>query len=169
MKTQAMGWLVAGVLAAGLNASYHDGGLQWAHRIADQIENRANVVMALAHGRTDEAIAEASWMTTTDENAEYRLDSTLARAQAKLANSSREFDQLPALSDRQMARLEANRARMSACVARVRVPEMAFTTVSVPSVHVSCPRVHVSVPRMPRVRVPATPVVHIEMLGPGPA
>ncbi len=128
MKTQAWGWLVAGVLAAGLNASYHDGGLQWAHRIAGQIENRANVVLALAHGRTDEAIAEASWMTAADENSEYRFDSTLARAQAKLANSNEEFNQLQALSNCKLARLQANRARVEARVSRVRVPTFAFTS-----------------------------------------
>ena len=166
MKTQAMGWLVAGVLAAGLNASYHDGGLQWAHRIADQIENRANVVLALAHGRTDEAIAEASWMTSADENSEYRLDTALAHAQAKLASSNEEFNQLQALSNCKLARLQANRARVEARVSRVRVPTFAFTSVSVPSVHVSaCPRVRVSVPR---ISVPATPVVHVEVTSPGP-
>ena len=47
--TQAWGWLVAAVLAAGLNASYHDGGLQWAHQIADRVEQRSTVATGAGH------------------------------------------------------------------------------------------------------------------------
>ena len=59
MKTQAWGWLTAAVLAAGLNASYHDGGMQWAHRIADRVEHNSNAVLALATGHADEFVTEA--------------------------------------------------------------------------------------------------------------
>ncbi len=50
--TQAWGWLTAGVLAAGLNASYHDGGLQWAHQVADRVEHGSAAVLALASDLT---------------------------------------------------------------------------------------------------------------------
>jgi hypothetical protein len=59
MKTQAWGWLAAGVLAAGLNASYHDGGLQWLHQAVDQVEHGSAAVLALAGGHADLFLAEA--------------------------------------------------------------------------------------------------------------
>src|SRR5215469_1149640 len=59
MKTQAWGWLGAAVLAAGLNSSYHDGGLQWAHEIADRVQHNTSAVLALATGRADQFLAEA--------------------------------------------------------------------------------------------------------------
>ena len=55
--TQAWGWLAAGVLAAGLNAAYHDGGLEWAHRIADRVQHGSAAVVALAGGRADQFVA----------------------------------------------------------------------------------------------------------------
>ena len=46
MKTQAWGWLAAAVLAAGLNSSYHDGGLQWAHEIVGSVQHNTGAVLA---------------------------------------------------------------------------------------------------------------------------
>lgn len=66
MKTQAWGWLVAAVLAAGLNASYHDGGLEWAHRIAEGVEHSSNAVLALATGHADRFLAEAQMLGARD-------------------------------------------------------------------------------------------------------
>jgi hypothetical protein len=59
MKTQAWGWLAAAALAAGLNASYHDGGLQWVHQAVDQVEHGSAAVLALAAGHADQFLAEA--------------------------------------------------------------------------------------------------------------
>lgn len=51
--TQAWGWLAAGVLAAGLNASYHDGGLPVAHEVVSRLEHRSEVLLTLASARTE--------------------------------------------------------------------------------------------------------------------
>ena len=59
MKTQAWGWLAAAVLAAGLNSSYHNGGLQWAHEIVDRVQHNSSAVLALATGRADQFMTEA--------------------------------------------------------------------------------------------------------------
>ena len=59
MKTQAWGWLIAGVLAAGLNASYHDGGLQWAHEVAERVGHGSSAVLALASGNAERFLSEA--------------------------------------------------------------------------------------------------------------
>jgi hypothetical protein len=65
--------------------------------------------------------------------------------------------------------MEANRARIEAQVARVRLAPVAFQSITSPVV--ACPRVRVNVPRVivpkvPVVRIPA-PVVDVEM-GAGP-
>jgi hypothetical protein len=70
MKTQAWGWLAAAVVAAGLNASYHDGGLQWAHRVTNRIEHRTAAVVALATGHADRFLAEAKWVTSDFDSSE---------------------------------------------------------------------------------------------------
>ncbi len=61
--TQAWAWLTAGVLAAGLNASYHDGGLEWAHQVADRVEHGSAAVLALASGRADQVLSQAQLLT----------------------------------------------------------------------------------------------------------
>ena len=135
MKTQAWGWLAAAVLAAGLNSSYHDGGLEWAHEIAGRVQHNTNAVLALATGRADQFLAEAR-MLKLDREAGSVADqiviaenqvphcpfsAAVARVQSKLDESHAHLDRLQALSARQqareqerLARLEANRARMEA-------------------------------------------------------
>ena len=55
----AWGWLMAGVVAAGLNASYHDGGLQWAHQAIERVSYNTRAVMALASENAQELMAQA--------------------------------------------------------------------------------------------------------------
>jgi hypothetical protein len=117
MKTQAMGWLMAGVLAAGLNASYHDGGLQWAHELADRVEHGSAAVVALASGNAERFLSEAQLVSAKNETASCRLSAALARAHARLArgeNRFSRFNDFPARQDAQLAWLDANRDRMEA-------------------------------------------------------
>ncbi len=175
MKTQAWGWLVTAVVAAGLNASYHDGGLEWAHRIADQVGHSSNAVLALATGRADEFLTEARLLPDRHERASCALASTLTRVESKIDLSDVDFDRLEAISDReqvQLDRLSANRERIEAQVARIRVPAVAFTPAIVRAPTVSiCPRVRVNLPQIPRMRMKmprVMPVVHVESSGNGP-
>jgi hypothetical protein len=191
MKTKAWGWLTAAVLAAALNSSYHNGGLQWAHEIAERVEHNTGAVLALATGRADQFLAEARML-----NADRTIASAMkteasrcpfARTTSDLQNSfdrsqdqfQFKLDRFQALSDREQARLErlaAKRERIEnqvrAKLAQVRIPEVNFTpvVVRVPEVHVpeiDCPRVRVNVERMPRIKVPAAEV-HVGYSGPGP-
>lgn len=134
MKTQAWGWLAAAVLAAGLNSSYHDGGLQWAHEIVNNVQHNTSAVLALATGRADRFLTEARRLQLdrsqnrafdsedTAVNVEVRhcpFAAAIARAQNSFDQSKTEFDDLQALSAREQAkfaRLEANRARIEAQV-----------------------------------------------------
>jgi PHD/YefM family antitoxin component YafN of YafNO toxin-antitoxin module len=170
--TQAWGWLVAGVLAAGLNASYHNGGLQWAHQaveqITTQVESRSEAVLALASGNADRFLAEARMLTARNEAASCPLATSMARVQNRVALSQARLNLMSAREEAQLARLEANRARMEAQVeaqvARIRIPAVAFNPVAlrVPA----CPRIRVEVPRAPMVRILA-PVIQVES-GSGP-
>jgi hypothetical protein len=182
--TQAWGWLAAGVLAAGLNASYHDGGLEWAHRLADRIENNSAAVLALASGRADEFLTEARLLTAKDETASCPFATTMARIQARvqsrvetrIARSQAErgrFDAMSAREEAQLARLEANRARIEAQVeaqtARIRIPAAVFSPVLVRVSGSSvCPRVRVNVPRIPALKMPPLPEIHIATASAGP-
>jgi hypothetical protein len=76
MKTQAWGWLAMAVLAAGLNASYHDGGLQWLHRAVDQMEHSSAAVLALAAGHTDQFLAEARLVSSQSSAGQVSSDET---------------------------------------------------------------------------------------------
>jgi hypothetical protein len=177
MKTQAWGWLVAGVLAAGFNASYHDGGMEWAHRIADQVEHNTGAVMALATGRADQFLAEARVLTVRQEASRCPLQNALAQVQSAINSSDIDFasdmdfapvDRIEVMTAReqaQMARLEANRARIEARVANIRIPAVALTPVVVSTPKVVCPRVRVNIPRLPQIKLP---VIHIENPGAGP-
>ncbi|MGA7755722.1 MAG: hypothetical protein WCB05_23030 [Candidatus Sulfotelmatobacter sp.] len=167
MKTQAWGWLTVAVLAAGLNASYHDGGLEWAHRIANRVEYNTTAVLALATGNADRFFTEARMVAPREENSSCRLTSALARVQSKVARSDAEFDRFVAISDRQEAQIEASRDRMEAQLARVRIPA-AFSSVVVRVPKVACPRVRVNVPQIPQIKMPMMPVVHIDSPGAGP-
>jgi hypothetical protein len=189
--TQAWGWLVAGVLAAGLNASYHDGGLRWAHQavcqIYDQVEHRSVAVLDLASGHVDRFISEVRLLTARNETVSRRLTTVMAQVQtkqvqAKIARSQVNFDRFQALADRQeaqRARFEVNRGRVEAQMARIRSeidPQIAHLRISAATfapvafragaVSVACPRTRVSVPQLPVIRIQA-PAIEIES-GPGP-
>jgi hypothetical protein len=169
MKTQAWGWLAAAAIAAGLNSSYHDGGLQWAHQIANQVGHSSSAVLALATGRADQFLAEARLATVRKQAPSCALTAALARVDTTMP-SDFEWEQFEAISAReqaQLARIEANRARIEARVARIRIPAVAFNpVVATPKVSV-CPRVRVNIPRMPAIKMPSMPVVHIDAPDPG--
>jgi hypothetical protein len=173
--TQAWGWLTAGVLAAGMNASYHNGGLQWVHEIADRVEHNSAAVLALASGNADQFLSEARLLKTRNETSSCRLATTLVRVQTKIANSELGRDQFEIMSDReeaQLARLEANRARIEAQVeaqvaaqtAHLRTASATLTPVAFKAfpVPVVCPRIRVNIPRMPTMKMPVAPEIHIE-------
>jgi hypothetical protein len=173
MKTQAWGWLVAAVMAAGLNASYHDGAFEWTHQVVDQVKHNSAAVLALASGRADRFLAEARLTADQEEAHSCRWATTLARIQTRAARTENRFAHFQARNaeqEAQFARLEADRARIEAEVAaqtaRIRIPNAAFNPVSLPTIDV-CPRVHVNLPRMPHVHIPA-PDIHIEMPSAGP-
>ena len=174
--TQAWGWLTAGVLAAGMNASYHNGGLQWAHEIADHVQHSSAAVLALASGNASQFLSEAQLLTARHEKSNCPLSATLARVQTRIARFEPGRDEFEVMSDRQeaqLARLEANRARIEARVAaqtaHLRMASMAFAPVVVKGIPapVVCPRVRVNIPRIPTVKMPVIPEIHIEGL-PGP-
>jgi hypothetical protein len=174
MKTQAWGWLAAAVLAAGLNSSYHEGGMQWAHQIVDRAGHNTGAVLALATGRADQFLTEARMLNVERHETQCPLAAAMAKVQSSIDQSQSEFDGFQAMSDREQAqldRLEANRARIEAQVqaklARVRFVEANFNPVVVQVPKITCPRVRVNIPRMPRIGVPA-PAVHLEYSGPGP-
>lgn len=196
MKTQAWGWLALAVLAAGLNSSYHEGGMLWAHEIAERVEHNTSAVLALATGRADQFLAEVR-MLKLDRPSDGAVEvghsqcpftAAVEQAENSFDQSQVEFDRFQALSDREqakLARLEANRARiqahLQAKLARIQFANNNFNfedtdfspvVVQVPRIH--CPRVHVVTPRIPRVRVniprihiPA-PVVDVDNSGEGP-
>lgn len=178
MKTnQAWGWLAAGVLAAGLNASYYDGAFQWAHQIAERVGYRSAAVLAEATGRADQFLAEAQLLAARNESASCPLTGALARVETGLAPSHWEFERFEAMSARQQAqltRLEANRARMEAQIQartlRLRIQAANFVPVDVKAIPapVVCPRVRVNIPKMPMIKMPVAPEIHIEMPGNGP-
>lgn len=195
MKTQPWGWLAAAVLAAGLNSSYHEGGMQWAHEIADRVQHNTGAVLALATGRADQFLAEAQMLKVdsptdrTREHSQCPFTRAMEQAQTAFDHSQGDVDRFQALSDREqakLARIEANRARIEAQVqaklARIRFADNNFSftedtdftpvVVEVPQIH--CPRVRVVTPHIPKVRVniprihvPA-PVVEVDNSGPGP-
>jgi hypothetical protein len=172
--TQAWGWLTAGVLAAGLNASYHDGGLQWAHQVADRLEGNSQAVLALASGQATQILSEARFVTRRNETASCPLATSMARVQSKLDRSQATFDRIEGMSDRQQARWEANRtkmeARIAAQAAHIRIVTADFAPVALKAIPppVVCPRIRVNVPRLPRIEIPAVPDIRIEMAGSGP-
>jgi hypothetical protein len=168
MKSKAYGWLAAGVLAAGLNAMYHDGGLQWLHRAADQVEYNSAAVLALATGRADQFLTEARLATPRDQAASCRWATTMARLQSKFARSGNRSAQMEAFSARReaqlarmeaqreagLARIEAQRVRIEALVAartaRMHAQDAAFSPVSFDTVGIRdiCPRIRVNIPRV---------------------
>lgn len=164
MKTQAWGWLAAAVVAAGLNATYHDGGLQWAHQVVDHVKHNTNAVMALATGRADQFLVEANLASSRPQASPCPL-ALLAEARTMALPSELEWQRVEVISAReqaQLARLETHRARIQARLAQVRIPAVAFNpvVVEVPKVSV-CPRVKVNVPQIPAIKMPRIPAVHV--------
>lgn len=168
MKTQAWGWLAAAVMAAGLNASYHDGGLQWAHQIVDRVTYNAGTVIALASGHLDQIRSESPVLVAR-ENGSCPLSKALAQVEDRFDGSGwaqENFAVMSARDEAQLARLTADRVRIEARLARIRIPAVAFNRVVVPSPHISiCPRVRVNVPRLPAMK---PPMVHLDLPGTGP-
>jgi len=167
---QAWGWLAVAVLAAGLNASYHDGGLRWAHRVVDQVGYNTSAVWALATGRSDQFLTEARYVAGPQEMTPCRFSAAIAQAQEQMDMHGAELARVQVMTDRQVARLqriEAKRAQVEARLATVRIPEVAFTPVMVHAPHVVCPRVRVNISK-PMIRMPAIPEVHVESFGAGP-
>lgn len=168
---------MAGVVAAGLNANYHDGGFQWAHQAIEHVSYGTGAVLALASGNAQQFLAEAQMLTVRHETTSCPLSTAMARIEAKLARTEAipdRFEVMTAREEAQLARLEANRARIEAQVARIRIPAAAFRPMvfNPAAVSVRCPRVHVMVPQIPTVNVPMvkipSPVIHVEMIGTGP-
>jgi hypothetical protein len=170
MKTnQALGWLAAGVLAAGLNASYYDGGLQWVHRIADRVGQNSAAVLAVASGRADQFRAEARMLTARNQTASCPFSTAMARVHSKIARSEAGFEVMSAREEAQLARFEASRARIEAQTARIRIPAAAFNPVAVRMTGASvCPRVRINVLRMPAVKIPPISAIHIDAASAGP-
>jgi hypothetical protein len=144
--TQALVWLTAGVLALGLNGFYHDGGAQFAHRamdrVAGQVTDRAEAVLALASGRADWFAAKTNMLVARDETSSCRLATAMARYQMRFARAQSGMDRFQAMTAREeaaFARMEASRARMEARFAQVRFEPANFD--------IECPRVHVSISR----------------------
>src|SRR5215472_13364761 len=101
MKTQAWGWLAAAVLAAGLNSSYHNGGLQCAHEIISSVQHNTNAVLALAAGRADRFLAEAQMLpldrsqdrTVDAEDTAVNVDIPHCPFRAAIVHAQNSFDQ----------------------------------------------------------------------------
>jgi hypothetical protein len=116
MKTQAWGWLTAGVLALGLNGFYQAGGFAWAHQLASKVAHSANAVVALASGHANDFLTEARLLTTDRQSPSCPLATQLARVQTRMAVI---HDRAQAQTDEGMARLEVMSAREQAESARL--------------------------------------------------
>jgi len=172
MKIQAWGWLATAVLAAGLNSSYHNGGLEWAHRVAGRIGHNSNAVLALATGNADKFLAEAQ-IISAQQSPSCPLSRALNEIRRSIAPSHSDFDQSEAMSvqlrarqEAHLARIEANRARMEAQIAHLNMAN--FNPAVVRIRRVVCPRIRISVPRMPVIKMPSMPMVQAEYTSLGP-
>lgn len=192
MKTQAWGWLIAGVLAAGLNASYHDGSLRWAHEVANRLEHGSAAVLALANGNAERFLSEAQLVADRTETTSCGLSTALARVQNRLvqtrfvqpqpvqpqavqtgfarneSNISR-IDERTAQRELQLARWEANRDRMQARIQAHVDAQMAHIRIQAVAFRPVVVRVP-EVPACPRihlntihVNVPRTPSINISV------
>jgi len=160
--TQAWGWLAAAVLAAGLNAAYHDGGLAWAHRIADRAQHVSGAVVALASGRADRFLAEAQTLTARngDEVTAFS-DTVFAETEQNVARAEAAYARAEAREQAQCARVQAERARMEARIAvhracaripAVMVHAAAFRSIAIPAVDV--PEIRIPQIKVPQVEIP---------------
>jgi len=181
MKTQAWAWLTAGVVALGLNGFYHDGGAEWAHRIAERISDRSDFVVARVSERADQFVAEVRMAAGRNETASCPLSTAVAELQSRMAQTrfaETKIARLDVMTDRQQAqmdRLQAAQARADAQVeTRVdaQVARMRFAPVMIDravfdsaKIRVICPRVRVNVPaaRIPVVNIPRLPAIRIQV------
>ncbi|HTW32955.1 MAG TPA: hypothetical protein VMD76_14835 [Candidatus Sulfotelmatobacter sp.] len=186
MKTQAWGWLAAAVLAAGLNSSYHEGGLAWVHRMAGQIDHNTGAVLALATGHADRFLAEARMLSAAAEssNAESSEQELADALPLQMASTQREtpscrwstamtrvrvnYDLAKARFEEMSARREAEQDRMEAARDRLhaRIEEQVDESVS--RIHIPAVAMSPIVVRAPRiacsrieVKVPQIPAVRI--------
>ena len=180
MKTQAWGWLIAGVMALGLNGFYHDGGFEWAHEAVERATSQASAVLGLAGEKTDQFLADARVLMARYESesadpvplthAECRMQSAMAQVQTEMSRSEAEHNRLAAREQCRMARLEVNRARIEARIAtqtaRLNMARASFNSASFNTVPPVCPRVRVSVPPMPKIRISAPVIPTIEVAPP---
>jgi hypothetical protein len=174
---------MAGVLAAGLNASYHDGGLVWAHQIADRVGNQLELdsaaVQALAGGHPEQFLTKARGLTARNETAaSCPLGGAWARMETRMASKNQvglaRFDSISAREQARLDRLAADRERMAARIearvdaetARIRVPTALPNPLVVHGPQVSCPRVRAKIPSLPTIRMAAR-VIDLES-GSGP-
>jgi hypothetical protein len=184
-STQAWGWLAAGVLAAGLNAAYHNGGFAWAHRIADQAQHVSGAVVALASGHAEQFLAEAETLTARNDGEMTAFsDEAVAKADQQMARLEAVYARAEAVQAREQAhcaRIRAERARIEQRIAArqrfVRVPSVQFETAAmqIPDAPVfrtpriassqirtaHCSHLRISLPALPKVGVPATPAVNV--------
>jgi hypothetical protein len=186
MKTQALGWLATAVVAAGLNSSYHEGGLRWAHQIVDQVGYRTSAVMALATGHAERFAAEVRLEDRQREAGRCPFQAVLARAENRVAHSQAHFERIGdrfeermnnrvqatiavreaeqrARIDLETARIEAQRDRIQAQMERLHIPAVVVSA-PVPKIDL-CPRVQVSVPRMPAIKLPDFGGMHFDLPG----
>jgi hypothetical protein len=177
MKTQAWAWLTAGVVALGLNGFYHDGGAEWAHRVADRISDQSAVVAERVSGRAQQFLDSARMVTARSETGSCRLSEALAWAQNEMARTQNRFAhfqaQFQAMSDRQgtqVVELEANQAQLEAQVEQrveAQLARVSFVSARMDpaQVRVVCPRVRVNVPvvRIPRVSIPEISIPRVSI------
>jgi hypothetical protein len=174
------------VVALGLNGFYLDGGVAWAHRMADRISDRSDFVVQRVSDRADQFLTEVRMSAGRNETASCPLSTALAGFQSRMARSRfaqnqtrfaqtkiAGFERMTAREEAQAARLEASRARaearvearVDAQVARMSFAPAAFERVVMDPVkiRVVCPRVRVNVPavRIPVVNIPRMPVIRI--------
>ena len=170
---QAWGWLMAGVVAAGLNASYHDGGLRMVHEMVGRAGHNVEAVLALASGNADQFLTQARLVTarklsdqqvTAEEAApSCPLARAMARVETRVARSDANWARFEAFGDREQARLDRSRARFEANMARVAQVRMPAAALQ-PMVYVNrtaCSRVRVSVPQISMPKMPAMPDVRV--------
>jgi hypothetical protein len=190
MKTQAMGWLAMAVVAAGMNASYHQGGMRWAHQIVDQVGYRTSAVIALATGNAEQFLAEArlaksevvneriqaEQIQARNEVSSCPFEKALTRVQDRIAHSQERFERLgdrfnDRVSDRfhaaisareakERAQVEVQSARMEAQRDRL---EAQLAKMRMPAVDVNVVAPMPTVEACPRIRVSVPRIPEIKI------
>jgi hypothetical protein len=187
MKTQAMGWLAMAVVAAGMNASYHQGGMRWAHQIVNQVGYRTSAVIALATGNAEQFLAEAQLAKAQVVNEQVQarnevsscpFERTLTRVQNRIARSQERFDHfrfehfndrfndrfqaaMSAREAQERAQVEVQAARMEAQRDRIeaQLAKIHIPAVAVNAVVAPTPKLDIC-PRI-RVSVPQIPEIKV--------